>query len=80
VSKNTHITESKYIQIRAEFFNAFNHKNHFFGNTGVFDLESAAFNGGTRNPFVDVSSADFANKAPLNAVGRSIQLSVKFIF
>ncbi|MGH9601533.1 MAG: TonB-dependent receptor domain-containing protein [Terriglobales bacterium] len=77
IFKNTHITESKYLQFRLEMFNAFNHRNFSFADPGVFGLNGAAQDNGD---FSRVGSADFLDEKALNGGNRLIQLAVKFVF
>jgi hypothetical protein len=88
VGKNTYITESKYIQFRAEAYNALNHSQYSFANVGVFGLNTQAFNGGLLAPYSNVLSSGFAvagapfmnNSGTGDGLNRHIQLVVKFIF
>lgn len=77
VFKNTYITEQRYIQFRAEFFNLFNHRQYSFANSGVFGLNNAATDNAS---YSRVYQTGFLDEKLLNGGARAIQLSLKFIF
>jgi hypothetical protein len=67
VFKNTHVTESKVLQLRAEFFNLF--------NTPQFDNPAATVSAGT------IGKVSSAGSEPLfQRLERQIQLGAKFTF
>jgi hypothetical protein len=79
--KNTHITESKYIQFRVEIFNILNHRQFSFSNPGVFPLvgiDDSAIN--AANFVAADGNPDFRNPQQLNGGSRNIQFGLKFIF
>ena len=80
--KNTYISESKYIQFRAEVFNIFNHRQFSFANPGVFPIvgiDDSAINA-ANYVFVTDNNPDFLNPQQLNGGSRNIQFGLKFIF
>jgi hypothetical protein len=77
VFKNTYLTEDKYIQFRAEFYNFLNHRQFSFANTGVFGLNNAATDNAS---YSRVYTSGFMDPKFLNGGARAIQLSLKFIF
>ncbi len=74
ILKDTHITESKYIQFRAEFSNAFNHAQ--FNNPGTNATGADNINSGSLFGRV-LSTRSFGEG--LNGA-RKIQMALKFIF
>ncbi len=82
VFKNTHFTESAYLQLRVEMYNAFNHPNYtvagalsvFSTLTGTNALADPAYNLATSgNP-------DFLNPRVFSGGSRNLQLVAKIIF
>jgi len=82
VFKNTHFTESAYLQLRVEMYNAFNHPNYTVaGNLSVFStltgtnaLADPAYNLATSgNP-------DFLNPKVFSGGSRTLQLVAKIVF
>jgi hypothetical protein len=82
VFKNTHFTESSYLQLRIEMYNAFNHPNYtvagglsvFSTLTGTNALADPAYNLATSgNP-------DFLNPKVFSGGSRNIQLVAKIVF
>jgi TonB-dependent receptor-like protein len=65
--KNTKVTETKSLELRAEFFNLFNHANFLFPSLNVFNSSRARSGNAGR-----ISDTTTAN--------RQIQLGLKFIF
>jgi hypothetical protein len=81
VFKNTHITESKYFQIRAEAFNVFNHRNFTISNGNIFNTAGVAT--ATGNPGYAQAAAGpaaFLNAQAFNGGSRTMVLGVKFVF
>ncbi len=81
VFKNTHITETKYFQIRAEAFNALNHRNFTVSNGNIFN--AAGVSAATGNPAYSQAAAGpdfFLNSKVFNGGSRTMVLGVKFIF
>jgi hypothetical protein len=77
--KNTHFTESKYLQVRAEFFNVLNHPNYSISNGNVFN--SAGITTALSNPqYVLPFDPDFLNPKKFSGGQRTISLGLKFIF
>ncbi len=79
IFKNTHFTESKVLQLRAEFFNVLNHPNYSLSNGNVFSTAGVVT--ATSAPgYAQVSSPDFLNAKLFSGGIRSVTLGVKFIF
>jgi hypothetical protein len=76
--KNTYLTESKYVQLRFEMFNAFNHRQPTIGNGSVF--QQLVPNNALSTTFANVSSPLFLDTSQFTGGSRNIQLSLKFIF
>jgi hypothetical protein len=78
VIKNTKIKEGVSFQIRADMFNAFNHRNFTFGNPGVFNLSSTP---AVSNPsYVRGMNSAFGDEKQINGGNRSITLAAKITF
>jgi hypothetical protein len=84
VTKKFTVGENKYLQFRADLFNAFNHSQYILGT-------NPKYNWGTLNETLDYlktlyssyanpTSANFLNSATLNSMGRVIQVGVKLTF
>jgi hypothetical protein len=79
VFKNTHFTESTYLQLRAEFFNVFNHRNFTIGNGNIFGVTGITT--ATGNPaYAQVADPQFLNAQVFSGGSRSATLGVKLIF
>lgn len=79
IFKNTHLTESKYFQFRAEFFNVLNHRNFTISNANVFNV--AGITSALANPgYVQVTDPNFLNSHVFSGGNRTITLGLKFIF
>jgi carboxypeptidase family protein/TonB-dependent receptor-like protein len=78
--KNTHITEQKYIQFRAEVFNVFNHRQFSFANPGVFPIAGIDDSAINAQGYVSVIDSQFLDPKQLNGGSRQIQLGLKFVF
>jgi hypothetical protein len=74
--KNTYVTETKYIQFRAEFFNAFNHRQPALGSGSVFQFTNNALS----TTYANVGSPLFLDTSQFSGGSRTIQLALKFIF
>jgi hypothetical protein len=76
IFKNFHLTESKYVQYRAEFYNAFNHRQYSLGlPTYQQSLDNAL-----SSTYSNVSSLQFLDARQFNGSSRTMQMSLKFIF
>ncbi len=75
--KNTNVTERVYVQFRAELFNAFNHRQFSFANSGVLGLKGDAIDA---EDYSLVTSSQFLDPKQLNGGARSIQLGLKLFF
>lgn len=74
--KNFNLTESKYFQFRAEFYNAFNHRSHSLGlPTYQQSLDNAL-----SSTYSNVSSLQFLDASQFSGGSRTMQMSLKFIF
>lgn len=79
ISKNFRIGESKFIQLRADFFNAFNHPQYVPGS--VNSVDPVATTGLTTLNQVTPLTLDFLNpSAVLSSNPRVIQLAARFNF
>ena len=79
IFKNTHFTESKYLQVRAEFFNVLNHANYAISNGNVFN--TAGITTALSNPqYVLPFDPDFLNPKKFSGGQRTVTLGLKFIF
>ena len=79
VFKNTHFTESTYLQLRAEFFNVFNHRNFTIGNGNIFG--ATGITTATGNPaYAQVADPQFLNAQVFSGGSRTATLGVKLIF
>jgi len=82
VFKNTHFTESSYLQLRVEMYNALNHPNYtvagglsvFSTLTGTNALADPAYNLATS------ANPDFLNPKVFSGGSRNLQLVAKIIF
>ncbi len=79
IFKNTYITESKYLQLRAEFFNVLNHPNYTLSNGNVFNV--AGITTALANPqYALPFDPNFLNSHVFSGGQRNITLGLKFIF
>jgi hypothetical protein len=81
VTKNTHFTESKYLQLRVELFNALNHPNYTIaGPVSVFSTLTAQ--NALANPNYNRAGGlpDFLNPKIFSGGSRQVQVVAKFIF
>ena len=79
VYKNTHISETKYLQLQAQVFNILNHPNYSLSNGNVFSnagVTTATTTPGYALPF----DPNFLNKKLFSGGIRSITLGVKLFF
>jgi outer membrane receptor protein involved in Fe transport len=79
VGKKIAVSESKYFQFRADFYNVFNHKNYTISNANVFS--TAGVTAATTNPgYVNIADPNFLNSKIFTGGNRQITLTAKFIF
>jgi outer membrane receptor protein involved in Fe transport len=80
IFKNTHITESRYFQFRAEFYNVFNHRSFALSNGNVFSTAGIA--AATGNPGYAQASdpTNFLNSKVFSGGSRLMTLGLKFVF
>jgi hypothetical protein len=77
--KNTYFGESKYVQLRAEFFNIFNHRNYTIGNGNIFGVTGITT--ATGNPaYAQVADPQFLNEKVFNGGSRTATLGLKIVF
>ena len=79
IFKNTHFTESKYLQIRAEFFNVLNHPNYTLSNGNVFNVAGTTTALATPQ-YALAFNKNFLNSKLFSGGQRLVTLGVKFIF
>jgi hypothetical protein len=77
--KNVHLTESKYFQLRGEFYNILNHRSFTIGN-GSFNGNSAVPVAQGNPQYVAVTDSGFLNPKVFSGGNRTVQLVAKFIF
>ncbi len=82
VFKNTHFTESTYLQLRIEMYNAFNHPNYTVaGNLSVFSTLTGT--NAVADPAYNIATSgnpDFLNPKVFSGGSRNVQLVAKIIF
>jgi hypothetical protein len=79
-AKNTYITETRYIQVRVEAFNIFNHRQFSFANPGVYAIVGINDSAIGASAYDRVDNGQFLNPKQLNGGSRQIQLNLKFVF
>jgi len=79
VGKKVKLTESAYFQLKADFFNALNHKNFTISNGNVFSTSGVT--AATSNPgYVNITDPNFLNPKIFSGGNRQITLTAKFVF
>jgi outer membrane receptor protein involved in Fe transport len=80
VTKNFHLSESKFFQVKADVYNVLNHANYALSNGNVFS--NAGVTTATTTPGYAVpTDSNFLNAYQLFSGGiRSMTLSLKFVF
>jgi hypothetical protein len=68
--------ESRYIQLQANAFNVFNHRNFSLVNLDVFQDNTNALS----TSYANVGSPDFLNAKQFNGGKRTLQLGLKIVF
>jgi hypothetical protein len=76
VFKNFIIQEEKQLQFRAEFFNAFNHRQFSLG----LPTYERAFDNALSSSYANVSALQFLDASQFSGGNRVIQMSLKFTF
>ena len=76
VFKSFKIQEEKQFQFRAEFFNAFNHRQFSLG----LPTYERAFDNALSSTYANVSSLQFLDASQFSGGNRVIQMSLKFLF
>jgi hypothetical protein len=78
LEKNIYISESRFVQLRLETFNTFNHTN--FANPSVPALTLATANEDVSGILGNFGEVYTTNRISTNGEGRAVQLGVKFYF
>jgi hypothetical protein len=82
VFKNTHFTESTYLQLRIEMYNAFNHPNYTVaGNLSVFSTLTGT--NAVADPAYNIATSgnpDFLRSKDFSGGSRNVQLVAKIVF
>ena len=79
LGKKVSLTESKYLQFKADFYNVLNHKNYTISNANVFS--TAGVTAATSNPqYVQIADPSFLNSKIFSGGNRQITLTAKFVF
>jgi hypothetical protein len=76
VFKNFRLKEGKYFQYRAEFYNAFNHRQFSLG----LPTYQQSLNNALSSTYSNVSSLQFLDATQFSGSSRTMQMSLKFIF
>src|SRR6266566_4566948 len=79
VFKNTHISETKYLQLQAQVFNILNHPNYSLSNGNVFS-NAGVVTATTTQSYVLPFDPNFLNPKVFSGGIRSITLGVKLFF
>jgi len=77
--KEVRLTESKYFQLRSEFFNVLNHRNYTIGNGNISSVASIPVAQGN-GQYVQVADPQFLNEKVFSGGSRQVVLGLKFIF
>jgi hypothetical protein len=80
-AKNTRVTESVNIQFRADFYNAFNHRNYTLAGANIFGSNTNA----TSTQYSQMSASGiaqglFLNDGQFNGGSRTIHLGLRVVF
>jgi outer membrane receptor protein involved in Fe transport len=79
VGKTVKITESAYVQFKADFYNVLNHQNFTISNGNVFS--TAGVTAATSNPgYVSIIDPNFLNPTIFSGGNRQTTLTAKFVF
>jgi hypothetical protein len=80
-TKNTHFTESAYLQLRVELFNAFNHRNFTVAGPVTYSSVLSGQNA-VSNPNYNLAlpGGDFLNSKLFSGGSRQVQVVMKLIF
>src|SRR5277367_620377 len=80
VVKNIHFTESKFLQVKADFFNVLNHPSYALSNGNVFNATGIT-TATTTQGYVLPTDPNFLSPSAFFSGGiRSITLGLKFVF
>jgi hypothetical protein len=74
LAKNTYFGENRYVQFRADLYNAFNHRNF------TFTRARQASNGIASSSYSTVTSDSFLDDTRLDGGNRSMQLGLRLVF
>lgn len=79
VGKKFRLTESTHLQLKADFYDALNHKNFTISNGNVFS--AAGVTAATSNPgYVQIADPNFLNSKIFSGGNRQVTLTAKFVF
>ena len=79
LGKKINLTESTHLQLKADFYDALNHKNFTISNGNVFS--AAGVTAATSNPvYVQVADPNFLNPKIFSGGNRQMTLTVKYVF
>lgn len=79
LGKKLKMTESAYVQLKADFYNVLNHKNFTISNSNVFS--TSGITAATSNPgYVNIADPNFLNSQIFSGGNRQINLTAKFVF
>jgi hypothetical protein len=79
IGKKIRMTESAYVQFKADFSNVLNHQNFTISNGNIFS--TAGVTAATSNPgYVLVTDPSFLNSKIFSGGNRQTVLTAKFVF
>jgi hypothetical protein len=79
VGKKINLTESTHLQLKAELYDALNHKNFAISNGNVFS--TAGITTALSNPgYVQITDPNFLNSKIFSGGNRQMTLTVKYVF
>lgn len=79
LGKKVKMTESAYLQLKADFYNVLNHQNFTISNGNVFS--TAGVTAATSNPgYVNITDPSFLNAKIFSGGNRTTTLTAKFVF
>ena len=79
VGKKINLTESTHLQLKADFYDALNHKNFAISNGNVFS--AAGVTAALSNPqYVQIADPNFLNSKIFSGGNRQMTLTVKYVF
>jgi len=79
LAKKIRMTESSYLQLKADFYNVLNHQNFTISNGNIFS--TAGVTAATSNPgYVNITDPSFLNPKIFSGGNRQTTLTAKFVF